>query len=61
MKAGTKINVKFLMPEGDVEESAVVCRTTKAMGPLPDGYVPVRFAKDGARVLVHQSMIKEAA
>lgn len=61
MKAGTKIIVKIVWPEVDEVEDATVCRTTKAMGKLPDGYPPVRFEKDGARVLVHQSRIKEAA
>ena len=57
MKAGTKINVTFIRPEGNVTERATVQRTTSDMLPLPQGYVPVRFANDGAKLLVHSRYI----
>lgn len=56
MRAGTKITVRFIRPEGDVTESATVTRTMKDMLPMPVGYVPVRFA-NGGRLLVHTSQI----
>lgn len=61
MEAGAKIAVKIVGPEGGEVEEATVCRTTKAMGRLPDGHIPVRFAKDGVCVLVHQSRIDAAS
>lgn len=60
MKAGTNVNVKFIRPEGDVTEQATVCRVTAMMLPLPAGYLPVRFAADGAVALVHASYITAA-
>ena len=59
MKPGTKITVTFIRPEGDVQESASVARTTAAMLPLPAGYVPVRFTT--GVLLVHSTYIKAAA
>ena len=60
MRAGTKITVTFIRPEGDAKESATVARITKAMLPMPTGYVPVRFA-DGGVLLVHAQYISAAA
>jgi len=60
MKAGTKIQVRWIRPEGDVLESATVRRVAAYMLPLPVGYVPVRFA-DGGTLMVHQSSIVEVA
>ena len=57
MKAGTKVTVTFIRPEGDAKEAAVIGRVTKAM---PAGYVPVRFAADGALLLIHSSYIAQA-
>lgn len=61
MKAGTKILVTFIRPEGDVSERATVRRVTPAMLPLPLGYVPVKFENDGAVLMVHSSYITEVA
>ena len=61
MKAGTKIIVTFIRPEGDVSEFATVRRITPAMMPLTPGYVPVKFTRDGATLMVHSSYITEAA
>jgi hypothetical protein len=60
MRAGTKIAVKFIRPEGDVKESATIARVTKAMLPMPAGYVAVRFA-DGGVLLVHAQYISATA
>ena len=57
MKAGTKVTVTFIRPEGDAKEAATIGRVTKAMLPMPAGYVPVRFVADGALVLIHQQYI----
>ena len=57
MKAGSKVTVTFIRPEGDVKEAAIIGRVTKAMLPMPAGYVPVRFVADGARLLVHAQHI----
>ena len=59
MKAGTKVTVTFIRPEGDVKEAATIGRVTKAMLPMPAGYVPVRFAADGALLLVHTQYISQ--
>lgn len=59
MKAGSKIIVTWRRPEGDVTELATVGRVTKAMLPLPAGYVPVRFPQ--GVLLVHASAIREVA
>jgi len=59
MKAGTRITVTFIRPQGDVQERAKVARTMRYMLPMPAGYVPVRF--DSGVLLVHVSAIKEAA
>lgn len=58
MKAGEAIKVNWVRPEGDFAEPATVASTTKAMLPLPVGYVPVRFA-DGGVLLVHGSRISQ--
>jgi hypothetical protein len=58
MTAGTKIIVTWPRPEGDMQESATIAKTTKMMRPLPAGYVPVRF-KTGT-VLVHSQYIRHA-
>jgi hypothetical protein len=60
MKAGTKIIVTYIRPEGDAAESAVVIHPTKKMGAPPTGYVPVRFARDGAVMLVSAGRITAA-
>ena len=60
MKAGTKVTVTFIRPEGDAKEAAVIGRVTKAMLPMPAGHVPVRFAADGALLLIHSSYIAQA-
>ena len=60
MKAGAKITVNWLRPEGDVAERATVARTTRQMLPLPVGYVPVRFATGGV-LLVHASRVSQEA
>jgi uncharacterized glyoxalase superfamily metalloenzyme YdcJ len=59
MKAGTKIIITWIRPESDVAETATVARVTKAMGMMPAGYVPVRFA-DGSVLLVSSAAIREA-
>ena len=56
MKAGTQVTVTFIRPEGDAKESATIGRVTKAMMPMPAGYVPVRFA-DGGLLLIHSQYI----
>lgn len=57
MRAGQRIIVTFPgRLHSPAQERAMVARTTPAMLPLPDGYIPVRFS-DGARLLVHQSYI----
>ena len=38
-------------------EAATVLRVSKAMQPMPAGYLPVRFVADGAVLLVHESRI----
>lgn len=60
MRAGAKIIVTFIRPEGDVKESAAIARVTKAMLPMPTGYVPVKFS-DGGVLLVHSRHISAAA
>ena len=57
MKAGTKVTVTFIRPEGDAKEAATIGRVTKAMLPMPAGYLPVRFVADGAMLLVHKQYI----
>lgn len=57
MKAGTKVTVTFIRPGGNVQEAATIGRVTKAMLPMPEGYLPVRFAADGALLLVHRQYI----
>jgi hypothetical protein len=55
MKVGAQVLIKGSNASGAATvEAATVCRTTKAMLPMPAGYVPVRFA-DGARLLAHES------
>ena len=61
LKAGTKVVVTFIRPEGNVSECATVRRVSPSMLPLPPGYVPVRFALDSATLLVHSTYITEAA
>ena len=60
MKAGAKVLVTSIQRQGKVQESATVCRVTRAMLPLPAGYVPVRFAA-GAVVRAPLSCIALAA
>lgn len=60
MKAGTKVTIKFIRPEGDVLEPAMIVRTAQCMLPLPHGYLPVRFDSDRAILLVHSSAIQPA-
>lgn len=56
MKAGTRIEVQTMnMDFSRSWEGAVIMRRTKAMEPMPDGFHPVRFDADGARLLVHES------
>ena len=59
MKAGTKVTVTFIRPEGDAKEAATIARMTKHMLPMPAGYMPVRFKADGALLLVHLSYIAQ--
>jgi len=59
MKAGTRITVTFIRPQGDVQERAKVARTMRYMLPMPAGYVPVRF--DSGVLLVHVSAIRVQA
>ena len=58
MKAGTGVTVTFIRPEGNAKEAATIARVTKAMLPLPAGYVPVRFA-DGGTLLVNAQYISQ--
>ena len=52
-KPGASVTVHWVRPEGDVQEQAVIARTTSDMLPLPAGYVPVRFVGDTGTVLVY--------
>ena len=57
MKPGAKVLVTSIQRQGKVQEPATVCRVTRAMLPLPAGYVPVRFSAGGAVVLAPSSCI----
>ena len=57
MKAGTKVTVTTMGLEGEVKQEAKIARKAKEMLPLPKDYVPVRFASDGALLLVHKMYI----
>lgn len=59
LKAGTKITVGN--PADERREAATVGRVYANMLPLPDGYVPVKCAADGARLLVHKQYITEVS
>lgn len=62
MKAGTKVTVRCIgRLDGVLQETATIARTMPNMIPLPEGYIPVRFDADGARLLVHREKIKLAA
>jgi hypothetical protein len=58
MKTGASVIVT--LSGGLTKEAATICRTTRVMRPLPAGYVPVRFASDGARLVVHASQVRAA-
>lgn len=59
MKAGTRIEVTGWDDEMQpVYEAAKIAKVTKAMTPLPNGYFPVKFERDGARLLIHESRFR---
>lgn len=61
MKAGTEIKViGFDMRCEEIFEAAKVAPVTRAMRPVPSGYMPVRFDADGELLMVHESRIVAA-
>ena len=60
MKVGTQVLVRLYVGSIPAVEDATVCRKTKDMLPIPDGYIPVRFL-DGRRLLAHESRIVQEA
>jgi hypothetical protein len=56
MKAGTRIEIRGWDPANhEVWEAATIGRVQKFMLPLLDGYHPITFTADGAKVLCHES------
>ncbi len=57
-KTGTTVQVtQYAWDLSPKTEAATVLRVSKAMQPMPAGYLPVRFVADGAVLLVHESRI----
>lgn len=56
LKTGTRIEFNANALHG--AETAVIMRKSKAMGNIPAGFHPVRFASDGARLLAHESSFR---
>ena len=56
MKRGQRVTVNCLL--NGKSELATVMPITKKMLPLPDGYVPIKFDVDGARLLTHKSRLE---
>ena len=56
MKTGTRIEVSGITTEWqETWEPARITRKMAYMHPIPEGYHPVKFAADGARLMVHET------